>query len=564
MARKVFMSVLGTGNYQVCTYVRNLTRHKTRFVQEAILRDVRVDTWRAEDMVYILLTEEARNCNWCGGVRKNGQKVQYDGLEKVLDDAKLKCHVQGIDISDGKDETEMWQVFSTMYDLLQDGDELYFDLTHGYRYLPMLLLVLGNYAKFLKNVRVVYMSYGNWEGRELDNNDPENDLAPIVDLLPLSILQDWTFAAGAFKETGRVEPIVKSAKYNVNQNVFSTQIKQSVFRVGKNLEKFANEILVCQSLDIIKGEAANNTRVLIKNLSCSGELQQPLVKVLDSIEERIYSFVTENPQNIVAALQWCKEYSLFQQGYTLCQEGIVTLFVERYPTLNPYDDVRKNRDYWSSILGLSEKFVKDSSEWTGNLAENISLSKTLLCNDFIKSVRQIYLKLTACRNSANHAGYSKESNLMGIVGQLNKLIDKCITEVFNVAFPEIIVETVSEPIFINYSNHPSSCWSQKQLSSAREYGGIVDIPFRSVAPETDSAELERIAAEELAKILKLSEGKNAVVHLMGEMTLTYILVRKLKASGIRCVASTTARSVVENADGTRTSDFDFVRFRDYE
>ena len=76
--------------------------------------------------------------------------------------------------------------------------------------------------------------------------------------------------------------------------------------------------------------------------------------------------------------------------------------------------------------------------------------------------------------------------------------------------------------------------------------------------------MERIAAEELAKILKLAEGKNAVVHLMGEMTLTYILVRKLKASGIRCVASTTARSVVENADGTRTSDFDFVRFRDYE
>lgn len=235
MARKVFMSVLGTGNYQVCTYVRNLTRHKTRFVQDAILRDVGVDTWGAEDMVCILLTEEARNSNWSGGVRKNGQKVQYDGLEKVLDDAKLKCHVQGVDISDGKDETEMWQVFSKMYDLLQDGDELYFDLTHGYRYLPMLLLVLGNYAKFLKNVRITYMAYGNWEGRELDEVDHENDLAPIIDLLPLSVLEDWTFAAGAFKETGRVEPIVKAAKFNVNQNVFSTHIKQSVFRVGTSL-----------------------------------------------------------------------------------------------------------------------------------------------------------------------------------------------------------------------------------------------------------------------------------------------------------------------------------------
>ena len=564
MARKVFMSVLGTGNYQVCTYVRNLTRHKTRFVQDAILRDVGVDTWGTEDMVCILLTEEARNSNWSGGVRKNGQKVQYEGLEKVLYDAKLKCLVQGIDISDGKDETEMWQVFSKMYGLLQDGDELYFDLTHGYRYLPMLLLVLGNYAKYLKNVRIIYMAYGNWEGRELDEVDHENDLAPIIDLLPLSVLEDWTFAAGAFKETGRVEPIVKAAKFNVNQNVFSTHVKQSVFRVGKSLETFANEILVCQSLDIIKGEAANNARNIIKDLSRCGELQQPLAKVLDSIEEKIDAFIVKSPQNIVTALQWCEEYSLFQQGYTLCQEGIVTLFVERYPTLNPYYDVRENRDYWSAILGLSEKSVKDSSEWTGKLAANISLSKTLLCNDFIKSVRQIYLKLTACRNSANHAGYSKESNLNGIVGQLNKLIDQCITEVFNVDFPEIIVEKASEPLFINYSNHPSSGWSQKQLSAAREFGEIVDIPFRSVAPEADSAELERVAGEELTKILEAASGKNAAVHLMGEMTLTYILVRELKASGIRCVASTTARSVVENPDGTKTSDFDFVRFRDYE
>ena len=33
---------------------------------------------------------------------------------------------------------------------MQDGDELYFDLTHGFRYLPMLVMVLINYSKFLK------------------------------------------------------------------------------------------------------------------------------------------------------------------------------------------------------------------------------------------------------------------------------------------------------------------------------------------------------------------------------------------------------------------------------
>lgn len=575
MARKVFMSVLGTGFYDKCIYVGRNASIQTRFVQKAVLEDIGAKDWTGEDSAYIMLTNKAREDNWVGTneTRYNNKTKcdeHYERLEKVLGDTRLPCQVREVGIPDGKNEDEMWQVFGIVFDLLQEGDELYFDLTHAFRYLPMLLLVLGNYAKFLKNVRVVYMSYGNYEGRERDKNDPANDLAPIVDLLPLSILEDWTFAAGAFKETGRVEPIVKAAKFNVNQNVFSTHIKQSVFRVGKSLETFANEILVCQSLDIIRGEAANDAKSLIRELSRSGELQQPLVKVLDSIEERIDAFIAESPGNIVTALRWCEEYSLFQQGYTLCQEGIITLFVERYPNLNPYDDVRENRDYWSAILGLSERSVKDSRAWTGKLAANSSLSKILLCNDFIKSVRQIYLKLTACRNSANHAGYSKESNLKGIVGQLNKLIDRCIEEIFNADFPEIIVErnTASteetHPVFINYSNHPSSNWSQKQLSAAKKLGEIVDIPFRSVAPEADSAELERVAGEEFTKILDAADGKNAVVHLMGEMTLTYMLVRKLRASGIRCVASTTARRVVENADGTKTSDFDFVRFRDYE
>jgi hypothetical protein len=43
--------------------------------------------------------------------------------------------------------------------------------------------------------------------------------------------------------------------------------------------------------------------------------------------------------------------------------------------------------------------------------------------------------------------------------------------------------------------------------------------------------------------------KPAAVHLMGEMTFTFALVRKLQAAGIRCVASTTARDVVEEGGG---------------
>ena len=50
---------------------------------------------------------------------------------------------------------------------------------------------------------------------------------------------------------------------------------------------------------------------------------------------------------------------------------------------------------------------------------------------------------------------------------------------------------------------------------------------------------------------------------MGEMTFTYNLVQKLNSYGHYCVASTTERVAVENPDGSKTVQFEFVQFREY-
>ena len=569
------MSVLGTSFYDKCIYMGRKASVQTRFVQKAVLEDIGAKDWTGEDSAYIMLTSKARADNWVGTneTRYNNKTEcdeHYERLEKVLGDTKLPCQVRDVSIPDGKNEDEMWQVFGIVFDLLQEGDELYFDLTHAFRYLPMLLLVLGNYAKFLKNVRVVYMSYGNYEGRERDNNNPENDLAPIVDLLPLSILEDWTFAAGAFRETGRVEPLLNSLNVENLKSNFNGTVKIYLSDLIKSLEGFEKSVRVCQSKEIIKGGDACMVKALIKKLVSKEMLPAPLLSVLSDMKSEFMSYSQTSLRNIIYTLQWCKKYGLVQQGYTLCQEGIVTLFVEHYKSLVTFPKQKEFRNYWSSILGLEKAKVSDTDCWRDGLLQYKEISKAVFATEFVRNVREIYADMTDKRNAVNHAGYSGDVSLDKIFDEFNGVIDRCISDIFNADFPEIIVErnTASteetHPVFINYSNHPSSNWSQKQLSAAKKLGEIVDIPFRSVAPEADSAELERVAGEEFTKILDAADGKNAVVHLMGEMTLTYMLVRKLRASGIRCVASTTARRVVENADGTKTSDFDFVRFRDYE
>jgi hypothetical protein len=54
------------------------------------------------------------------------------------------------------------------------------------------------------------------------------------------------------------------------------------------------------------------------------------------------------------------------------------------------------------------------------------------------------------------------------------------------------------------------------------------------------------------------------IHLMGEMTFVYQFVQRATAAGLRCIASTTERRTVDHPDGSKTSEFCFVRFRNYE
>lgn len=121
-------------------------------------------------------------------------------------------------------------------------------------------------------------------------------------------------------------------------------------------------------------------------------------------------------------------------------------------------------------------------------------------------------------------------------------------------------------MLINLSNHPSINWSQEQKLKALElYKEIVDIPFPEVDPNGEEEYIENLAGEYLNKILEIKNrtSETVVVHLMGELTFSFALLVKLKANGVRCVASTTQRVVMDEGNGRVTKLFRFVRFREY-
>jgi hypothetical protein len=123
-------------------------------------------------------------------------------------------------------------------------------------------------------------------------------------------------------------------------------------------------------------------------------------------------------------------------------------------------------------------------------------------------------------------------------------------------------------MLINLSNHPLENWAKTQNDAANsKYGEVLDILFPSINPNYEAKEIQELASEYYSKIMLIlknnykKDQKNAI-HIMGELTFVYNLVKQLKSSGITCIASTSHR-IVEEKDGKKIVQFNFVKFREY-
>lgn len=122
-------------------------------------------------------------------------------------------------------------------------------------------------------------------------------------------------------------------------------------------------------------------------------------------------------------------------------------------------------------------------------------------------------------------------------------------------------------MFINYTNHPSITWGDKQTEQALAYGEIVDIPFPAISPEMKPDEIYVLACEECKKLLcLLKDTKNSAVLCQGEFSFTYLMVNFLQSRGIRVFTAVSERRVKELSDGNisrKEVEFCFQGFREY-
>jgi CRISPR-associated Csx2 family protein len=450
MARKVFISFLGSSFYGNCRYSSgDFTSTETRFIQHATLEWIEAKKWSNNDTALILLTsgeKGSRAINWNKSIaeRENSKKEKesYWGLEKVLENMHLPFKTQPIDVPNGKDEKEIWEIFQVIFSHLREKDELYFDLTHGFRYLPMLLLVLGNYAKFLKDISIAHISYGNYEGR-----DNKTNLAPFVNLLPLSKLQDWSSAAKDFINYGKTEDLKTLLDADNNPILEDTRGKNETAKtingISKGLQKFSSTILANKLDEIIQGIELSGKIEILKETN--EIISKPFIPLLEKIGDKLKPFQKDDLGNVFAATDWCIQHELYQNAYSILLEGIISIVLnkigEDYKGNTPFVEAKRGiLNYVSECFSKKkedkQKHTKETCMDKFKVSEKLQNEATslkeivgkiwdLMDVDFAESIASLNSK----RNSFMHAGTG--TNPLRGLDDLKNNIEKYNSKLFH-------------------------------------------------------------------------------------------------------------------------------------
>ena len=396
MARKVFISFLGTNNYVDCIYdIDGRQSAPVKYVQEALVSDI-CKEWTGNDRIYVFFILDATEKNWIKG-----------GLEDRL--SFKKDIVEMVPIDEGFSEDEIWNIFSAVYKKLEFDDEIFFDITHAFRSIPMLTTVLFNYSRVMKHTKLVSIKYGAFEklgpAYIVKDIPLEYRIAPVLELKNIADLQFYTEAANNLEKFGKVESLSIAIRDPNKKRSPLTMFANASEELVKNISTNRME-------KIKSGKSIKSINDSLKPIRRE-RIPQPVRLIMDKLLSYTKEFVGEDSfKNVEAAIKWVIRYEMFPQAYTMLQEYLITrvggvlslsISLDRFSDKNDQKGERNFRMFVSALLSISDDDIS-CNHFKDVLKTHEDLVKQLLeNNELVKDIRPNYIRLGKTRNEINHA-----------------------------------------------------------------------------------------------------------------------------------------------------------------
>ncbi|ACY49699.1 TIGR02221 family CRISPR-associated protein [Rhodothermus marinus] len=390
---RVLLSFIGTGNYQPCIYVWGDHRCKTPYFQEAAVR------FFNPDQCLVLMTEMAQKKHGAA-LRRRIKRIVYQRSKK----ARAACNSKNalrkrikrivyrpVSIPDGRNEDELWAIFSALTDCIPEGATLIVDVTHGFRTQPMLALAALCYLRVARNVQIERIIYGAFEARHPDTSE-----APVFDLTPFLTLIDWSVAAHQFIHYGQANDLARLIR-EIHRLTYVEQAQvqaQHAATAASWLEGFARALGLVRLAEVMTEHALRLPEALERMRQDVDQIARlrPFGLLLDITAERARSLHHPDPLSLdglrlqAELIRHLLNYGLVQQAVTVAREAIVTRYA-----LDLGRDPLQEREAVEHELGRLASGLQDPAVRAGYTPETHQLA-------------ELWNRLTNVRNDINHAG----------------------------------------------------------------------------------------------------------------------------------------------------------------
>jgi len=336
---KILISSLGTGrkaegSYSKAEYEIDKKIYETTFIADALNQHLNFDKiflvgtkksiWDEAYMVF-------------GGEDENYLEELYEKKELgEIDELSLKMFqkttlngLEPVIVKYGLDNDELWDNFTEFLNIaksIEDGDELYLDITHSFRSLSLMSFVMAQFAHTIsdKDFKIKGVFYGMFEYK-WDNNG----ITPIVDINILLEIQEWIKAIDAIKHYSDFNPLVRLLhENNIEKDVQNTFINLN------NTISLANIASIKQFIDT----ASKKIRTVENS---ENKIVKLLAPEILSLVERLNKEKMSDFQYELAL--WFYENKNYALSYMALGEAIITKTCElKLPKDNSEDkDVRE-------------------------------------------------------------------------------------------------------------------------------------------------------------------------------------------------------------------------------
>ncbi len=323
-------------------------------------------------------------------IEKANEKIDISNLEIQKFNGIFKGKVEGRVTKYGIDSSEIFDNFNIILNLqenLNEGDEVYIDITHSFRSNAMWMFLVMNFITDLldRNIEIKMISYGMFE-----ISDRESNITPIIDLNAFYQLLKWIKGAQSFKNYGNSYLLLDSID---NEEI---RKKLTTFSHAMNLNYIGT---LKQNLNSLK-------RILpqIEEIKGPGQLLIPRI-----VKEFIDEFDGVEKDYIMQSrlAKWHFKQSRYAMAYININEAVMGYVADEL------------KDFYPNEKG--EELIKHAKKWLLTLTPRVMNPsfKKVVDNKKIIEYFKVYDHSRRVRNDIAHSLGEKESAINDVISLAN-------------------------------------------------------------------------------------------------------------------------------------------------